>query len=134
VPQRETSIIGTSSWAVDDPDYIDIPEEHVHLMLDRGSEMIPALRETSTRGIFTVARPLIGIKGQDEREISRTFECFDHDRNGVGGFVTISGGKTTTARAMAEKTVDVICRKLGLDAPCKTRETVLLSYRAYYTT
>lgn len=134
VPQRETSIIGTSSWTVDDPDYIDIPEDHVRLMLDRGSEMIPALREVSPRGIFTVARPLIGRREQDEREVSRTFECFDHARDGVGGFVTISGGKTTTARAMAEKTVDVICRKLGLDVPCTTRETVLLSYRAYYAT
>lgn len=134
VPQRETSIIGTSSWTVDDPDYIDIPEDHIRLMLERGSQMIPALHGVSPRGIFTVARPLIGKKGEDEREVSRTFECFDHARVGVGGFVTISGGKTTTARAMAEKTVDVVCRKLGLDAPCTTRETVLLSYRAYYTT
>jgi glycerol-3-phosphate dehydrogenase len=134
VPQRETSIIGTSSWTVDNPDYIDIPEDHVQLMVDRGSEMIPALRQVSPRGIFTVARPLIGRKEQGEREISRTFQCFDHDMDGVGGFVTIAGGKTTTARAMAEKTVDVICHKLGLDIPCTTRETVLLSYRAYYVT
>jgi hypothetical protein len=28
----------------------------------------------------------------------------------------------------------VICHKLGLDVPCTTRETVLLSYRAYYIT
>ncbi len=134
VPQRETSIIGTSSWTVDNPDFIDIPEDHVQLLLDRGSEMVPTLRQASPRGIFTVARPLIGRKEQDEREASRTFECFDHASDGVDGLVTISGGKTTTARAMAEKTVDVICRKLGLDLPCTTRETVLLSYRAYYVT
>lgn len=133
VPQRETSIIGTSSWTVDHPDYIEIPEEHVKMMLDRGSQMIPALRGVAPRGIFTVARPLIGRKGQDEREISRTFECFDHETDGIGGFVTISGGKTTTARAMAETTVDRVCHKLGVDAPCTTRDTVLLSYRAYYT-
>jgi glycerol-3-phosphate dehydrogenase len=134
VPQRETSIIGTSSWTVDHPDYIDIPEEHVRLMLNRGSQMIPALRNVAPRGVFTVARPLIGHKGQDEREISRTFECFDHAADGIDGFVTISGGKTTTARAMAETTVDRVCRKLGVDMPCTTRDTVLKSYRAYYTT
>lgn len=133
VPQRETSIIGTSSWTVENPDYIDIPEEHVNLLLNRGSQMIPALEQVRPRGIFVVARPLIGKKGQDEREISRTFECFDHAKDGVGGLVTTSGGKTTTARAMAEATVNVVCRKFGLDAPCKTRETVLLTYRAYYT-
>ena len=32
-----------------------------------------------------------------------------------------------------EKTVDEVCRKLDLKVPCKTRETVLLSYRTYYT-
>jgi len=133
VPQRETSIIGTSSWTVENPDYIDIPEEHVNLLLDRGSQMLPALRQVRPRGIFVVARPLIGRKGQDEREISRTFECFDHAADGVGGLVTISGGKTTTARAMAEATVNEVCRKLEVDAPCKTRDTVLLTYRSYYT-
>jgi len=133
VPQRETSIIGTSSWTVENPDYIDIPEEHVNKLLDRGSQMLPALKQVRPRGIFVVARPLIGKKGQDEREISRTFECFDHASDGVEGIVTISGGKTTTARAMAEKTVDQVCRKLSVTAPCTTRDTVLKSYRTYYT-
>ena len=32
---------------------------------------------------------------------------------GVDGFVTISGGKTTTARAMAEATADLVSRKVG---------------------
>jgi glycerol-3-phosphate dehydrogenase len=132
VPQRETSIIGTTSWPVEDADYINIPDDHVQLMLERGAALLPVLSGVEPRGIFTVARPLIGRRGQDEREISRTFECFDHAGEGVEGFVTISGGKTTTARAMAEKTVDVVCQKFGLDIPCATKETELLSYRAYY--
>jgi glycerol-3-phosphate dehydrogenase len=81
---------------------------------------------------MAVARPLIRKSGVDEREVSRTFECFDHQRDGVDGFVTISGGKTTTARAMAEKVSDIVCGKLGLTAPCRTRETPLLSYRLFY--
>jgi len=134
VPQRETSIIGTSSWTVDDADYIDLPDEHAQKMYERGSEMMPVLRNVKPRGIFAVARPLIGKKGQDEREIARTFKCFDHADDGVEGFVTISGGKTTTARAMAEKTVDIVCTKLDLDIPCETKTTPLVSYREYYTT
>ena len=133
VPQRESSIIGTSSWTVDDADYIEIPEEHVQKMYDRGAEMLPVLRKSTPRGIFVVARPLIGRKGQDERDIARTFECFDHAKSdNIEGFVTISGGKTTTARGMAETTVDVVCRKLGLDIPCTTRDHVLLSHRDFY--
>ncbi len=67
------------------------------------------------------------------RELSRTFKCFDHADEGVEGFVTITGGKATTARGMAETAGNVVCQKLGIDAPCRTREVVLLPHTAYYT-
>jgi glycerol-3-phosphate dehydrogenase len=135
LPQRRTSIIGTTSWTTETPDYIPIPDDHIQRMYERGAEMLPALSKTGPRGIFAVARPLIGSKEAvaSGRELSRTFECFNHASEGVEGFVTISGGKTTSARAMAEKTADVVCQVLGIDVPCRTRETPLLSYRAYYT-
>lgn len=34
---------------------------------------------------------------------------------------------------MAEATADVVCRRLGVEAPCRTREQVLLPHTAYYT-
>ena len=45
VPQRMTSIIGTSSWKVDDANAIKIPQEHVGKMIEYGEKMIPALRQ-----------------------------------------------------------------------------------------
>jgi len=45
VPQRMTSIIGTSSWKVDDANAIKIPQEHVDKMIEYGEKMIPALRQ-----------------------------------------------------------------------------------------
>ena len=134
LPQRRTVVIGTSSWSVDDPDRITIPAEHVGLMFERGGELVPAVRDRPTRGVFAAARPLIGRASDvsDGRNLSRTFECFDHAAEGVDGFVTISGGKTTTARAMAEATADLVCRKVGVSAPCRTREVPLRSYRDYF--
>jgi len=131
VPQRETSIIGTSSWTVPDPDFIPIPQEHIDNMLKYGSQLLPAVRQCKTRGIFAVARPLIDKPSAGGRELSRTFECFDHAHDGAENFVTICGGKTTTARRMAEKVSDVVCAKLGVDAPCRTRDLTLASYREY---
>jgi glycerol-3-phosphate dehydrogenase len=65
--------------------------------------------------------------------LSRTFKCFDHEiEDGVAGFVTIGGGKATTLRAMAEATANVVCRKLGVDRPCTTRQVELLPHTAYY--
>ncbi len=137
VPQRTTSIVGTTSWTVDDPDFIQIPQEHVELLMNCGERLIPGFATAQVRGIFAVARPLVGTrfaKGTDRgRELSRTFECFDHAHEGVDGFITISGGKTTTARAMAEKLADVVCCKLGIEAPCRTATTPLLSHRDFYS-
>ena len=133
VPQRVSSIIGTTSWSVDDPDYIPIPYDHVEKMIRCGRELIPAIADAPLRGVMTVARPLISKGGGDAREVSRTFECFDHSPEGAEGFVTISGGKTTTARAMAEKVTDIVCGKLGIEAECTTRDVPLASYRRFYT-
>jgi glycerol-3-phosphate dehydrogenase len=132
VPQRQTSIIGTTSWPVDDMDAIEIPREHVERMIELGSQMIPLVRSIPQRGVMVAARPLIATNEQDERSVSRTFECFDHKQVGVENFVTIAGGKTTTARAMAEKVADMVCAKLGVRQVCRTREVKLESYRKYF--
>ena len=134
VPQRRTVVIGTSSWQVADPDLVTIPAEHVALMSERGSQLVPRVRDAPMRGIFAASRPLIARADPTGggRELSRTFECFDHATEGVHGFVTIGGGKTTTARAMAEATSDVVCRTLGIAAACRTAEVPLRSYRDYY--
>ena len=135
LPQRALSIIGTSSWLVDDPDRLEMKPEHIDLMYEYGSMLIPGIKHAKMRAAWAAARPLIGESEGDDtgRELSRTFKCFDHkDRDGIEGFVTIAGGKATTARAMAEATADVVARKLGIDAPCTTREVILLPHTAYY--
>jgi glycerol-3-phosphate dehydrogenase len=133
VPQRNLSIVGTSSWVVEDPDDLGVPEDHVQRMLVEGGKLIPAVGRAEIRAAWSAARPLIGERGASTgRELSRTFKCFDHAEEGVEGFVTISGGKATTLRGMAETTADVVARKLGIDAPCRTREVVLLPHTAFH--
>ena len=134
VPQRSLSVIGTTSWYTEDPDRLGLPEDHVQQMYAKGAELIPAVRTAALRAAWSAARPLIGDETlAGGRELSRTFKAYDHQvRDGVEGLVTISGGKGTTMRGMAELTADLVCRKLGVDAPCRTREVVLLPYWAYY--
>lgn len=134
VPQRALSIVGTSSWLVQDPDDLDVPEDHVRNMYREGAKLIPAVAGAETRATWSAARPLIGERGASTgRELSRTFKCFDHAvEDGVGGFVTITGGKATTLRAMAEAAAAVVVAKLGVDEPCRTRRTVLLPHTDYY--
>jgi glycerol-3-phosphate dehydrogenase len=135
VPQRELSIVGTTSWVVEDPDTRDVPADHIERMYEEGAKLIPAIAHAERRAAWSSVRPLVGAKGEGGtgRELSRTFKVFDHaDTDAVEGFITVTGGKGTTLRAMAERGADVICRKLGIDEPCRTRETVLLPYTAYY--
>jgi glycerol-3-phosphate dehydrogenase len=135
VPQRNLSVVGTSSWVVEDPDALGLPKDHVQLMYDEGSKMIPLVNQAPFRAAWSAARPLIGPRQADAdtgRALSRTFKCFDHADEDVEGFVTITGGKATTLRGMAEATADVVVDKLGIDAPCRTREVVLLPFEAYY--
>ncbi|NMB87561.1 MAG: FAD-dependent oxidoreductase [Chloroflexi bacterium] len=132
LPQRRMMVTGTTSFAVEDLDYIPVDDHQVDLMLERGSELLPALQHTKVRGAYMATRPLIG-SGISGRSIARTFKCYDHkESDHIDGIVTITGGKATTLRAMAEKTADIVCQKLGVQAECMTKELPLSSYRDYY--
>lgn len=134
VPVRNTSIIGTTSWRVSSPDAIEIPREQIETMLSAGELLMPILKQGRQRGVMAVARPLIAGANVDAREFSRTFEAFNHRKQGgTAGIITIAGGKTTTARRMAEKVSDAVCAELGVNAACRTKETPLMSYREFYT-
>jgi glycerol-3-phosphate dehydrogenase len=132
LPQRRMMVVGTTSFEVQNLDYVPVVDEQAKLMYERGCELVPGIAQARQRGVFMATRPLIG-SGSSGRSIARTFKCFDHkETQGIDGFVTITGGKATTLRAMAERTSDVVCEKLGIKASCTTKETPLLSYRQYY--
>ena len=133
LPQRRMMVVGTTSFTIEDVDYVPILQDQVQQMLERGAELIPELAKTKERGVYMATRPLIGSAAPG-RSISRTFKCYDHkETDGVDGFVTITGGKATTLRVMAEKTADIVCGKLGVTAACTTQDTPLRSFREFYT-
>ncbi|MCP5821441.1 anaerobic glycerol-3-phosphate dehydrogenase subunit A, partial [Klebsiella pneumoniae] len=60
------------------------------------------------------------------RSISRGIVLLDHEkRDGLRGFLTITGGKLMTYRLMAEWATDAVCEKLGITAHCSTAEEPL---------
>ena len=129
VPQRNTSILGTTSWTVDDPDNIPIPPDHVSQLLGLAEWMIPGASRIPVRGVMAAARPLIKDPSGQGRSATRGFRCYDHAQDGFPGLFSIIGGKTTTARYMAEKMSDMVCTALDVDTPCQTRTESLLSHR-----
>jgi len=134
IPQRNLSLLGTSVWLTDDPEPLDIPQDHVQNMVTLCSKLLPKVSETPIHAAWSAARPLVVQNPAEEpTKISCNFECMDHEsRDGVAGFISVFGGKATTMRAMAEKTADLVCAKTGRSLPCRTRETKLLHWRQYY--
>ena len=135
VPQRILAIVGTSAWAVADPDDLEVPQERVQLLRREGARLVPAVAAAAEWAVWAAAWPLVeAADGTGGQELSPTFWGVDHAAtDGVEGLVTVTGGTATTLRAIAEATADLVCRKLRVDAPCRTGEVVLAPHTAYWT-
>jgi glycerol-3-phosphate dehydrogenase len=124
VPIRTVSVIGTTDNHTEDPDDHTVNQSEVDQMLDDGEKLVPGFRQARALRVWTGVRPLFEdakASDTDTRDVTRAHALLDHsERDGVGGFVTITGGKLTTFRLMAEQTVDAVCRVLGETRPCTT--------------
>ena len=134
VPGGTVSILGTTSERVATPDVI-YPETHeVDAIIDEIAAMLPELASTRYIRAYCGVRPLLGGESgtttphdDDDRAVSRGFELIDHAHKpeAILNLITITGGKLTTYRLMAEKTADLVCGRLGVRAPCRTHQEPL---------
>jgi len=124
VPGDTVSVIGTTSTKVpfEECDNMRVTREEVELLLREGSALCPSLSTTRISRAYAGVRPLVAADDDPTgRSISRGIVCLDHAvRDGLGGFVTITGGKLMTYRLMAEQATDLVCRKLGVSKKCTT--------------
>ena len=129
VPNGTGTIMGTTSRRLELSELKNVQpmQEEIDLLLQEGSRLAPVLRHTGILRAYSGVRPLIAADGDTSgRNISRGIVLYDHEvRDGVPGLVTIAGGKMMTYRLMAERTTDLICRKLNLSAACTTAEIPL---------
>ena len=124
VPIRTVSVIGTTDVHAEDPDDHTVHQNEVDAMLDEGERLVPGFRQARALRVWTGVRPLFEdakAADTDSRDVTRSHALLDHaQRDGVERFVTMTGGKLTTYRLMAQDTVDDVCRLLGERAACTT--------------
>jgi glycerol-3-phosphate dehydrogenase len=124
VPIRTVCVIGTTDEHTADADDHTVIETEVDAMLDDGEKLVPGFRHARALRVWTGVRPLFEdakAGNSDTRDVTRSHALLDHaERDGVGRFLTITGGKATTFRLMAEHTVDAVCRQLGEPRRCTT--------------
>jgi glycerol-3-phosphate dehydrogenase len=61
LPQRQLTVVGTSSWIADDPDDLTVPADHVEAIIRESAALVPAVARAEIRATWAAARPLIGV-------------------------------------------------------------------------
>jgi glycerol-3-phosphate dehydrogenase len=126
VPGGTVSILGTTSSRIKSLVSYRPTVGEVDYIMDELSKVVPVLNKTRCIRAYAGVRPLIMQEHSgDDRSASREFELFDHDRDGIANFTTITGGKLTTFRYMSEKAADLVCQKMLLTTTCQTRQQPL---------
>ncbi|MGQ1909091.1 anaerobic glycerol-3-phosphate dehydrogenase subunit A [Marinifilum sp. RC60d5] len=129
VPGDTICLIGTTSEHID-YDQIDnmfVSKEDVDVLIREGVKLSPSLATTRILRAYAGVRPLVAADDDPSgRSISRGIVLLDHqERDGLSGFITITGGKLMTYRLMAEEATDLICKKLSIDKKCETADKPL---------
>jgi glycerol-3-phosphate dehydrogenase len=121
MPGGTVSIVGTTSTNVASPEDVGPTTAEANLIVEEAARMLPVLATTRFVRAYAGVRPLVGSTGSaDARSVSRGFALFDHEDQGLDNFATITGGKLTTCRLMAERAADLVCRRLDVSRPCVT--------------
>jgi glycerol-3-phosphate dehydrogenase len=127
VPIRTVSVIGTTDTPVQDPDHWAITQAEIDQMLEAGENLVPGFTAARMLRVWGGVRPLFQDHAPAEtRDVTRAHAVLDHRaRDGVGGFLTIIGGKFCTFRLMAQDAVDAAAEVLGSTRPCRTADEPL---------
>jgi glycerol-3-phosphate dehydrogenase len=126
VPGETVTITGTTSLRVQNIDHLSTSAAEVDLLIETASRVLPALEQARIIRVYAGVRPLLDSgAGAGDRGLSRSFTVLDHEADGLDNLATVTGGKLTTYRLMAERVADLVCRRLGLDQVCRTAEEPL---------
>ncbi len=130
VPWHDKVVVGTTDILRETPESEPKPlEEEIDFILNTaGLYMDPAPTRADILAMFAGQRPLAAPKkeGKSTKEISRSHKIIVSDNN----LITITGGKWTSYRLMAEDTVDKAAA-LGLvpRRKCRTKNFPIHGYR-----
>ncbi len=127
IPWSGKYLIGTTDSRYEGClDRVEIDNSEIRYLLSEVNRLIPAAELSCDSILFTYSgvRPLPATDDEDEQGITRRH--FIHEHSEPRGLISLIGGKLTTYRSLAEQTVDVCLRRLGMKARrCTTAEALL---------
>jgi len=125
LPWRGHSLLGTTDTAFrSKPDDVGVTESDIDDFLGFINANLPSahLSRADVQHWYAGLRPLVDDGSGDTYDASRRAELVDHSKHdGLNGLFSAIGGKWTTSRDLAEKTVNTLVAQLGLAVkPCAT--------------
>ncbi len=130
IPWHGRTLVGTTDTAVKDAEIEPraSSEEIGFILRNAGRYLTRAPNESDILSVYAGLRPLARADADtDTKKVSREHSI----EASTSGLVTVTGGKWTTYRLMAEQTVDIAMETVGLEArPCVTHELHLHGYDA----
>jgi len=129
VPWRGKVVIGTTDTLINEASLEPKPlQEEIDFVLNTATRYLKKpIKQSDVRSIFAGLRPLAAPKsdGKKTKEISRSHKIIVSK----SGLITITGGKWTTYRKMAQDTVDKAAQHCGLGkVSCKTGKLQIHGY------
>jgi glycerol-3-phosphate dehydrogenase len=125
-PWRDYSLIGTSYAPYHgEPGDFKVTEEDIEGFIREVNNAYPAasLKREDVSFVHCGLLPIDGVSGSSVR-LTKRYRVRDHTEDGIEGLISVVGVKYTTARAVAEETVDLVFKKLGKNPPkCSTSVT-----------
>ena len=114
MPWREHSLIGTTDKEfLGDPDDYRVSMESIDEIIENVNTYFG--RKISREDIIHAyggLRPLVDDQTKGSYETSRKYEVYDNAADGIGGMITVEGGKYTTSRSLAREVLKMISAKL----------------------
>jgi glycerol-3-phosphate dehydrogenase len=120
IPWKGRTIIGTTDKEFPgDPSSYHVRRESIEGLLEEVNSSFGNSRPLEYKDVkfaYGGLRPLVDSSG-GVYESSRKYEIRDNIADGVGGMISVEGGKFTTSRNLAERAVDMAVKKLGMRLP-----------------
>ena len=123
VPWHNKIIIGTTDTPINEHNEASLSEpiaqdEEIDFILNQiGKYLTHTPKRKNIRSVFAGLRPLVKVSSKKTAELARDHLITVSD----AGLITITGGKWTTYRRMAEDVINTAIKKTGLDdKPCVT--------------
>jgi len=125
IPWEGYTLVGTTDTDYHgDPGEATADSDDLTYLLRETQRYFPGVKLDPVYLTMAGVRPLVKAgAGKSESQVSRKHLITDSQPGKAYGVVSILGGKITNHRSTVEEAVDVVCKKLGVKAHARTRET-----------